>query len=119
MTDEPYEAEMDTDEKHTPRKRSYIAAAFYSLVYFVLLVKDGIVQDVSYMWHNARVFLGSGLVLIGLLNISADRFCDGSTNTHIACTRPTTYYYYSEVAIISIVIGSFLILLWFLRKGSR
>ena len=99
------------------RRASIGKSVFYSLGYLVLMIKDAIIDDIARIWNNMRLFLGMVLVLSGVLRFSSGRYCDGNVADHFSCTRPTTYYYFSEVSIALIIIGAILIVLWFLGRG--
>jgi hypothetical protein len=71
------------------------------------------------MRRESELFFGMGLVLIGFLNFQNGKNCDGNSADYLACTRPSTFYYYSWVEITLIVLGTFLILLWLLRLQER
>lgn len=80
------------------------------------MVKDAIAVDAEEIIRHGRLFLGLALTLSGLLSFSSDRYCDGNASSYYACTRPATYYYYPWWAITLTLVGSFLIVLWFLRR---
>jgi hypothetical protein len=73
-------------------------------------------EDVRVIWKHARLFFGLAFLAIGLLSFSSSKYCDGNASAHYACTRPTTYYYYSPWAIFLVLLGIFLITLWYLRS---
>ena len=85
----------------------------------VLFFRDAITDDLAIVWKHGRLFLGLILTIVGLLSFAADRYCDGNTSINYACTRPSSYYYYPWWAILLIILGSFSIVLWFLRKKTR
>lgn len=82
-------------------------------------VFDFFVRSLSTIAREAELFIGSALVLVGLLSIEADKFCDGNTADYLSCTRPSTYYFYSPLDIAIIIIGAFLVMLWFLNRRSH
>ncbi len=65
--------------------------------------------------REAELFGGAALTLVGLLNFESDKYCDGNTASYLSCTRPATYYYFNGFEIALVVIGVFLILIWYLR----
>lgn len=72
------------------------------------------------MAKEAELFLGTALLLLGLLNFQNGKNCDGNSADYLSCTRPSTYYYYSWFEITLVILGTFLILLWFIKmKGPR
>jgi uncharacterized membrane protein len=66
--------------------------------------------------REIELFVGSALVLIGVFGFNAGRMCDGNTADYLSCTRPSAYHYYSGFDIALVVIGAFLILLWFVGR---
>ena len=73
-------------------------------------------KDMVRVWKEGRLFVGLGLLIVGLLSFASDRYCDGTVSSHYACTRPTTYYYYPWWSIALVLVGAFLITLWLLRR---
>ncbi len=83
-------------------------------------VFDFFVRSFSTIARDAELFVGTALTLVGIFSIEADKFCDGNTADYLSCTRPSTFYFYSPLDIGIIVVGVFLILIWFLnRRGQR
>lgn len=110
------EEEGFTDTPRRERRGSPAKSIFYSLGFFILMIRDAIVDDVVRIWNNARLFLGIILILSGFLRFSSGRYCDGSVADHYSCTRPSTYYYFGELSIILIIVGAILIVLWWLSR---
>ncbi len=79
---------------------------------------DFIVRSLSTVARDMELFVGTALTLVGLLSLEADKFCDGNTADYLSCTRPSTYYFYSPFDIAIIVVGVFLILIWFRRSRA-
>jgi hypothetical protein len=75
-------------------------------------ISDFFVRALGTIAHDASLFIGVALTLVGLLSIEADKFCDGNTADYLSCTRPSTYYFYSPLDIAIVVVGVFLILIW-------
>lgn len=103
------------------RRTSKGAAGFLKRIVFtmgalVLFVRDHIAKDVVLILREMHLFAGIGLILFGLLSIASDRYCDGNASTYYACTRPSTYYYFPWWAILAVILGSYLTVLWFLRR---
>jgi hypothetical protein len=69
-----------------------------------------------YVRVHATLFIGAILTVGGVLSFESGRYCDGSTSDHFACTNPSTYYDYSLLTTILIVVGVCLILLWWLKQ---
>lgn len=81
-----------------------------------LVFRDKIQKDAILIVLNSRLFIGILLIALGLLSFESDKYCDGNSSNYYACTRPSTYYYYPWWATLLVVVGSFSIVLWFLRK---
>lgn len=82
-------------------------------------LEEWVKASFSLMKHNGDLFIGAALSLIGILNFSSGKYCDGNTADYLSCTRPVTYYYYSGFDILIAVIGVFLLLIWFLRHRAK
>src|ERR1700690_850362 len=74
-------------------------------------------QDGSIIKREGDLFAGAALVLIGLMHFQSNRYCDGNSADYLSCTRPSSYYYYGGLEIILVLLGSFFILLWFIKRG--
>lgn len=83
----------------------------------VFLLWDAVRDDVGRVWEEGRLFLGTALIVAGLLSFEAQRFCDG-ISTGVGCTRPSAYYEYPLWAIVLVVVGAFLVLLWWLYRSK-
>jgi hypothetical protein len=101
------------------RARRMTRSGFYTLGYLFLLLRDSLIDDFWRIWDNFRLFLGSSLLLVGLLSIESARYCDGSPEDTFACTRPSTYYYFDALDITLIILGTILILLWVVSLWER
>lgn len=76
---------------------------------------DKLAHFVEVAGKEIELFVGTALVLVGMLSFESDKFCDGNTADYLSCTRPSTYYYYSSLDIAVIIVGVFLVLFWVLR----
>ncbi len=99
--------DFEQGHDHTKRSRGFMGS--------MDALFDFIVRSLSTIARDMELFVGVALTLIGILSLEADKFCDGNTADYLSCTRPSTYYFYSPFDIAIIVIGSFLILIWFRR----
>ena len=85
-------------------------------------VLDRVTDIVEADWHIIKregdLFGGTFIFLIGALNVQSGKYCDGNTADYLSCTRPTTYYYYNGLEIAIIIVGVFLILLWFQKRKA-
>lgn len=79
---------------------------------------DSVMGSLRTIAHDAELFIGVALTLIGVLSFESDKFCDGNTAEYLSCTRPSTYYFYSPFDIAIVVVGVFLILIW-IRRARR
>lgn len=66
-----------------------------------------------------ELFFGAALAIIGLLNFQNGKNCDGNTADYLACTHPSTYYYYNAFDVALVVFGVFLILIWLMKRKDR
>ncbi len=82
-------------------------------------IYDFVANSLATVAHDAGLFIGVALTLVGLFSIEADKFCDGNTADYLSCTRPSTYYFYSPLDITLIIAGVFLVLIWIRRGRDR
>ncbi len=112
----------DALETH-PVKRGKIRHAwrFTSLftAYLFESIIDAVGEYIGVIVREKELFLGAALSLIGLFSFESDKFCDGNTANYLSCTRPSTFYYFDALDITLIVIGVFLLLIWFLKQSKR
>jgi hypothetical protein len=106
----------DTYIEHDGHGRHRTSGGFMGAVDSVF---DFFVGSLRTIARDAELFIGVALTLVGLLSFHSDKFCDGNTADYLSCTRPSTYYYYSPLAITIVVLGVFLILIWFRRAKHR
>ena len=83
------------------------------------LIADVLEEYAHIMRREFELFFGTAFVGIGLLNFQNGKNCDGNTADYLACTRPSTFYYYNWFEITLVVIGVFLILLWFMKRQGK
>jgi hypothetical protein len=86
------------------------------ITYIRKAVVDGAQETFASVVREFDLFLGNALLLIGLLSFESDKFCDGNTADYLSCTRPSTYYYFDYLDIFLIVVGSTLVIAWFLKQ---
>lgn len=103
------ESQGDSEVRKTKKRRGFLVAAMRSCM-------RGLWSDFAYVVHHARLFVGVALVFVGLLSFSSDRYCANTSSSHFACAEPSVYYFYSGWMIASVIVGSFLVLLWWLRQ---
>ena len=80
---------------------------------------DAMEENWAIVRREKDLFFGSLLFLLGLLDFHSGKYCDGNTADYLSCTRPVTYYYYTWLEIILIIVGVFFILLWFMKREQR
>ena len=80
---------------------------------------DAAEEDWAIIREQSHLFLGALLLLLGLLDFHSGKYCDGNTADYLSCTRPVTYYYYTWLEIILIILGVMLILLWFMKRPPK
>jgi hypothetical protein len=99
--------------------RMFFVWTLRTVAAFFVFLKDKIQEDIIQIAHNGRLFLGILFVLLGTFSFASEKYCDGNTSSYYTCTRPATYYYYPSWAIMLIILGTFFIVLWFLRLKKR
>jgi len=112
---------MNEQEVKNKRKRRgpRVVRLFLRLVAAgALFFRDKIQADFVTIIAQSRLFIGIAMLGVGILAFQSDKYCDGNPSTYAACTRPSTYYYYPWWAIALVVLGSFSVVLWFLRKRN-
>jgi O-antigen/teichoic acid export membrane protein len=65
------------------------------------------------------VFFGTALFLVGFFSFASDRYCDGTATTYVACTNPSTFYYYPWWAVGMMVVGAMSLWIWYFRREMR
>jgi hypothetical protein len=98
------------------RRRAH--TVWISIEFLSVQLAEAIERDIAVMRREIDLFLGTILLLLGLLNWSTSKYCDGNTADYLSCTRPDAYYYYSGFSIALIVLGVLLILIWTVKKRS-
>ena len=87
-----------------------------SVEYLSVRVLEAIVEDLRIMREEIDLFLGAAFVLLGVMNWSTGKYCDGNSSDYLSCTRPTVYYYYGAFEIVLVVFGIALVLLWIVKR---
>lgn len=77
---------------------------------------EGAKETFAAVIREFDLFLGNALVVVGVLGFDSDKFCDGNTADYLSCTRPSTYYYFDWLDILLVMIGTTLIIAWFLKQ---
>lgn len=76
-------------------------------------------DQIRIMIREARLFLGTLLVLVGLMNYEVGKYCDGNTAEYLSCTRPAVFYYFDTLDIVLVIVGFFFLLAWYVRRLSE
>ena len=105
-------------EKMPRSKPGYLAYAYVFAIRFAEYIYDSVEDHLIVMRREATLFAGTFFVIVGLLHFRSDKYCDGNTAEYLSCTRPTTYYYFGAFEIALVVLGVFLLLLWWVKKRS-
>jgi hypothetical protein len=82
-------------------------------------VADTLDEYARLMRRESELFFGAAFLCIGLLNFQNGKNCDGNTAEYLTCTHPSTFFYYGWLEVTLVVIGVFLILIWFLKRGEE
>ncbi len=106
---------MEKSQEHDSRARS-------RAVILIENFSEGLMRwmsvNVRIILHEIDLFIGTVLLTIGLFSFESDKYCDGNTSEYLACTRPSTFYYFSSLDILFITVGLFFILIWFLKDRA-
>ena len=97
----------------TVRNRLWLAGMFVMYLFDRLGVWIGV--RASIIVRESDLFLGVAVFLVGLLGFESGRYCDGNSADYLSCTRPATYYFFDAPHTILIILGAFLVMVWFLR----
>ncbi len=73
-------------------------------------------DDAQIVKREGQLFFGMTFLLVGLFRFQSGKYCDGNAADYLSCTRPATYYYYGGFEIFLLIIGSFLVTLWLLKR---
>lgn len=103
-------AAMDMHESVS--RPGYATMAWTTLLYVADRFGAWCASRARVVWRNSDAFLGLFLLLVGVLNIHAARFCDGNSADYLSCTRPAVYYFYSGIDSALIIAGAFLLLIF-------
>ena len=76
-------------------------------------------DDARVIKREVQLFVGMAFLLVGFFHFKSGKYCDGNAADYLSCTRPSTYYYYGGLEIILLILGSFLVVLWFLKSRAR
>lgn len=104
------------EEGRGERRAGIFRTAWLSLEYIAFHLAKAIGENVRVMRREVNLFLGSALSILGLLNWSTGKYCDGNTADYLSCTRPTAYYYYGWFSVTLVLVGVMLLLVWFVRN---
>lgn len=111
--DEGEEQNGDYDAPREMRRRPVPVAL---LGYLIKILGTHIRANLRIVAREVDIFVGTAFFVVGMLGIESDKYCDGNTADYLSCTRPSTYYYYSWFDITLVILGIFLIIIWFLKK---
>ena len=111
----------NTSTEHTGRKgiRAKLHTVWISIEFLSVQFADAVERDFAIMRRESSLFLGLTLLLLGILNWSVGKYCDGNTGDYLSCTRPEAYYYYGAFQTGLIILGALLIAVWFMKNHSH
>ncbi len=109
-------SEISHKEGARVKKGNIFRTAWISIEYVVFHFMNGLGETLRVMRRDANLFLGATLALLGLLNWSIGKYCDGNTADYLSCTRPEAYYYYGWFEIVLIIVGVLLVLAWYAKN---
>ncbi len=109
-----------TEQEHQKERKGGAGRIFrttwLSLEFIAFHLAKALGENVRVIRREVNLFLGSALSILGLLNWSTGKYCDGNTADYLSCTRPTAYYYYGWFSITLILVGVTLLLVWYVRN---
>ena len=116
--------DLDQKDRTGPTaKRSGFSRGIWMISLFFQYLYDTFLEVAASDWkvfkREARIFIGSALFIVGLLGFDSGKYCDGNTADYLSCTRPSTYYYYDNLDVVLVVIGIFLIIMWFITPRGK
>jgi hypothetical protein len=97
------------------RHSLWIAWMFIAYLFDRAIVYLG--ARLSLVVKEIDLFAGAAFFIIGILGFESGRYCDGNSAEYLSCTRPATFYFYDAVHTALIVLGIFLIIVWFLKRS--
>ena len=95
---------------------AFFQTVWVSIEYLSVHLLDALAEDARIIRQEADLFSGMIIFLLGFLNWSSAKYCDGNSSDYLSCTRPATYYYYGAFEIVLIMFGVVLLLLWFVKR---
>ena len=102
---------------HKVKRAAYIG--WLLVEYGFNKIADRSEDYVAVLRREAELFLGVGLVIVGLMNFENGKNCDGNTTDYLSCTRPSTFYYFSWWEILLVLLGAFLIAFWLFGRSEK
>lgn len=108
--------EIGYQHQHVSRWGRLRHSAWKNIVHWFDRTIDEGERDIKLMRQESDLFLGVLLFILGFLNFHSGRYCDGNTADYLSCTRPVTYYYFTWLEVILVVMGVFFIMLWFMKQ---
>ena len=111
------------DHEHHVAHEGHVMRARKGVWGFVLWAGDRLVdwleERLRILIIEKDLFLGTLFFILGFLNFHSGKYCDGNSADYLSCTRPVTYYYYTWWEIALVILGVFLILIWFVQRNRR
>jgi hypothetical protein len=93
--------------------------AWLTLEHIFNIVADVLEEHVHVLRREVQLFSGMAFIMAGVLHFQNGKNCDGNTADYLACTHPSTYYYYGWVEITLVIVGAFLLTFWLLRRQTK
>jgi len=110
-------------ERHEPEPNGRFSrgsrSAWHLIERLFDVLVDALVDYARIIGREFALFAGVAFVLTGLLNFQNGKNCDGNTADYLSCTNPSTFYYYSWFETTLIIIGVFLLILWYFKLKER
>jgi hypothetical protein len=115
----------ETEVRHSGRSKITRMARRYTRITILVAeyifdeIVDAIVDSAKVIQSEGRLFMGLALSVIGLMDFSNGKYCDGNAADYLSCTRPTVFYYYGTFEIVLVVIGVMLVVVWSLKRWQK
>lgn len=112
---------MDTEYQMVPEGRLHRTRRnlWHAILRYGDAFLDWLENRLKIMIQEKDLFLGTLFFILGFFNFHSGKYCDGNAADYLSCTRPVTYYYYTWIEMILVILGVFLVMLWFLQRNRR
>lgn len=96
----------------------FLRTAWVTVEYLSVRLVEAFEVRLETLRQEIDLFLGASFFILGILNWSSAKFCDGNSSDYLSCTRPAVYYYYGSFEIVLVLLGTLLVLRWFVQHKN-